>query len=198
MTARTKVACGPFELPALPYADTALAPVISAETIALHYGKHHRGYVQQLNELVESHGITGKTLEELIETATGPVFNNAAQIWNHTFCWNCMSPDQTMLRGTLAAAIDKAFGSFAAFQGAFTTAAVELFGSGWAWLVRKPTGLEIVTTTNADTPLRTGAKCLLACDVWEHAYYVDFRNDRRRYVESWWGLVNWDFVANQH
>ena len=186
-----------FELPNLPYSDKALAPVISAETIAFHYGKHHRAYVNKLNELAEMQGLSGKSLEELIKTATGPVFNNAAQIWNHTFYWNCMSPDKTTLRGPLAQAIDKAFGSFAKFQEKFTSAALAQFGSGWAWLVRKPAGLEIVTTSNADTPLRTGDQCLLTCDVWEHAYYVDHRNDRKKYVESWWSLVNWDFVAKQ-
>ncbi|HLU39082.1 MAG TPA: superoxide dismutase [Planctomycetota bacterium] len=187
-----------FDLPALPYPDNALAPVISAETISFHYGKHHRAYVNKLNELVEAQQLTGKSLEELIKTTTGPVFNNAAQVWNHTFYWNCMSPDKPKLQGELAQAIDKAFGSFAAFQERFTNAAIAQFGSGWAWLVKKPGGVEIVTTSNADTPLRTGDKALLTCDVWEHAYYVDYRNDRKKYVESWWSVVNWDFVAKQY
>ena len=186
-----------FELPALPYSDKALAPIISAETISFHYGKHHRAYVTKLNELAEAQKLTGKSLEELIKSTTGPVFNNAAQVWNHTFYWNCMSPDKVQLQGPVAQAIDQAFGSYAAFQEKFTAAALAQFGSGWAWLVKKPTGVEIVTTGNADTPLRTGEKCLLTCDVWEHAYYVDFRNDRKKYVESWWGLVNWDFVNKQ-
>lgn len=186
-----------FELPALPYSVDALAPVLSAETIALHHGKHHRAYVSKLNELTDAQRLTGKTLEELVRTTTGAVFDNAAQTWNHTFYWNCMSPDEPKLRGNLAHAIDEAFGSLGAFQVAFTNAALTQFGSGWVWLVRKPTGLAIVTTGNADTPLRTGDRCVLTCDVWEHAYYVDYRNDRRKYVESWWGLVNWDFVAKQ-
>ncbi|MEZ5964290.1 MAG: superoxide dismutase [Planctomycetota bacterium] len=187
-----------FELPALPYSDKALAPVISAETISFHHGKHHRAYVNKLNELAEAQNLLGKSLEELIKTATGPVFNNAAQVWNHTFYWNCMSPDKPKAQGGVAQAIDKAFGSMSAFQEKFTNAALAQFGSGWAWLVKKPSGaVEIATTGNADTPLRTGDKCLLTCDVWEHAYYVDYRNDRKKYVESWWGLVNWDFVAKQ-
>ena len=187
-----------FELPALPYSDKALAPVISAETISFHYGKHHRAYVNKLNELAEAQKLLGKSLEDLIKTATGPVFNNAAQVWNHTFYWHCMSPDKPKAHGAVVQAIDKAFGSMAAFQEKFTAAAIGQFGSGWAWLVKKPSGaIEIATTGNADTPLRTGDKCLLTCDVWEHAYYVDYRNDRKKYVESWWGLVNWDFVAKQ-
>jgi len=187
-----------FDLPALPYPEKALAPVISAETISFHYGKHHRAYVNKLNELAEQQNLLGKSLEELIKTASGPVFNNAAQVWNHTFYWNCMSPEKPKPQGGIVQAIDKAFGSMAAFQEKFTAAAVGQFGSGWAWLVKKPSGaIEIVTTSNADTPLRTGDKCLLTCDVWEHAYYIDYRNDRKKHVESWWSLVNWGFVAKQ-
>jgi Fe-Mn family superoxide dismutase len=186
-----------FELPPLPYPQDALAPVLSAETLSFHHGKHHRAYVNKLNELAEAQKLTGKSLEELIKTSTGPVFNNAAQIWNHTFFWNCMSPDKPKLQGPLAQAIDKAFGSFATMQERFTAAALAQFGSGWAWLVKKPAGLEIVTTGNADTPLRAGERCLLTCDVWEHAYYIDYRNDRKAYVERWWNIVNWDFVAKQ-
>ena len=187
-----------FELPALPYAADALAPVISAETISFHHGKHHRAYVNKLNELAPAQKLEGKTLEELIKTTQGGIFNQAAQVWNHTFYWHCMSPDKPKLTGPLAAAIDKAFGSYATFQEKFTAAALAQFGSGWAWLVKKPDGkLEIVTTGNADTPLRTGDKPVLTCDVWEHAYYVDYRNDRKKYVESWWNIVNWDFAAKQ-
>ena len=187
-----------FELPALPYANDALAPVISAETISFHHGKHHRAYVNKLNELAPAQKLEGKTLEELIKTTQGGIFNQAAQVWNHTFYWHCMSPDKPKLQGPLAAAIDTAFGSYATFQEKFTAAALAQFGSGWAWLVKKPDGkLEIVTTGNADTPLRTGDKPVLTCDVWEHAYYVDYRNDRKKYVESWWNIVNWDFAAKQ-
>jgi Fe-Mn family superoxide dismutase len=186
-----------FELPPLPFAERSLAPVLSAETISFHYGKHHRAYVNKLNELTAAQKLTDKTLEELIRTATGPVFNNAAQVWNHTFYWQCMSPDKTRLSGPLATAIDKSFGSFLAFQEKFGTTAMAQFGSGWAWLVRKPTGLEIMSTSNADTPFRTKEHCLLTCDVWEHAYYIDYRADRQRYLESWWSVVNWDFVAAQ-
>lgn len=187
-----------FELPALPYAADALAPVISAETISFHHGKHHRAYVNKLNELAPAQKLEGKTLEELIKTTQGGIFNQAAQVWNHTFYWHCMSPDKPKLTGPLAAAIDKAFGSYATFQEKFTAAALAQFGSGWAWLAKKPDGkLEIVTTGNADTPLRTGDKPVLTCDVWEHAYYVDYRNDRKKYVESWWNIVNWDFAAKQ-
>ncbi len=188
----------PFELPRLPYAADALAPVISAETISFHHGKHHQAYVNKLNELAPAQKLEGKTLEELIKTTQGGIFNQAAQVWNHTFYWHCMSPDKPKLKGPLAAALDKTFGSFATFQEKFTAAALAQFGSGWAWLAKKPDGkLEITTTGNADTPLRTGDKPLLTCDVWEHAYYIDHRNDRKRYVEAWWSIVNWDFVAKQ-
>lgn len=187
-----------FELPVLPYGSDALAPVISAETISFHHGKHHRAYVNKLNELAPAQKLEGKTLEELIKTTQGGIFNQAAQVWNHTFYWHCMSPDKPKLKGPLAAAIDKAFGSYATFQEKFTAAALAQFGSGWAWLTKKPDGkLEIVTTGNADTPLRTGDTPVLTCDVWEHAYYVDYRNDRKKYVESWWDIVNWDFAAKQ-
>ena len=143
-----------FELPALPYSDRSLAPAISAETISLHYGKHHRGYVTKLNELMQAQGLAGKTLEELIKTASGPVFNNAAQVWNHTFYWNCMSPDKPKLSTATAAAIDKAFGSLSAFEQKFKDAAVAHFGAGWAWLVRRKGGLDIVSTGNADVSMR--------------------------------------------
>ena len=188
-----------FELPALPYAQNALEPHISAETISFHYGKHHNGYVGKLNAAVAADaGLQGKTLEELVKSTSGGVFNNAAQVWNHTFYWNSMSPSGGGApTGSLAAAIDAAFGSFDAFKAAFSKAAGGQFGSGWAWLVKNSDGsLAITTTSNAGTPLtEDGVTPILTCDVWEHAYYVDYRNGRGTYVDAWWNLVNWDFAA---
>ncbi|MFP5440446.1 MAG: superoxide dismutase [Gammaproteobacteria bacterium] len=188
-----------FELPPLPYAKDALAPFISAETIDYHYGKHHQAYVTNLNNLVKDTPNADKTLEEIVLSSSGGVFNNAAQVWNHTFYWNCMKPagggEPT---GALADAINKTFGSFAAFKEKFSASAVGNFGSGWTWLVRNKDGtLEIVNTSNAGCPLTEGKKPLLTVDVWEHAYYVDFRNLRAKYVETFWNYVNWDFVAKQ-
>jgi Fe-Mn family superoxide dismutase len=187
-----------FELPALPYARDALAPHISAETLDYHYGKHHQTYVTNLNKLVAADpSLEGKSLEDLIRTTSGGVFNNAAQVWNHTFYWNGLRPggggEPT---GALADAIVAAFGSFAAFKEKFSAAAAGQFGSGWAWLVKNASGgLEIVTTGNAGCPLTDGKVPVLTCDVWEHAYYVDYRNARPAYVAAWWNLVNWDFAA---
>jgi Fe-Mn family superoxide dismutase len=187
-----------FELPALPYARDALAPHISAETLDYHYGKHHQTYVTNLNKLVAADpSLEGKSLEDLIRTTSGGVFNNAAQVWNHTFYWNGLRPggggEPT---GALADAIVAAFGSFAAFKEKFSAAAAGQFGSGWAWLVKNAAGgLEIVTTGNAGCPLTDGKVPVLTCDVWEHAYYVDYRNARPAYVAAWWNLVNWDFAA---
>ena len=187
-----------FELPALPYAKDALAPVISAETIDYHYGKHHQAYVTNLNKLVDGTDNAGKDLEEIIRFADGGLFNNAAQVWNHTFYWSCMKPggggDPT---GALADAINRDFGSADDFRREFKNAAVSQFGSGWAWLVQKGDKLEIMTTSNADLPLMHGVHALLTCDVWEHAYYVDYRNARPSYVESFIDkLLNWDFAAS--
>lgn len=186
-----------FELPPLPYPMDALAPHISRETLEYHYGKHHQAYVNKLNTLVPGTEFDGKTLEDIILKADGGIFNNAAQIWNHTFYWNSMDP-----QGggdpcdALAAAIDDAFGSVAAFKEKFTNAALTQFGSGWAWLVKNNAGqLDIVSTSNAGNPLRDGLTPLLTCDVWEHAYYIDTRNDRGKYVNNFWSLVNWDFAA---
>lgn len=186
-----------FELPALPYAMDALAPHISKETLEYHYGKHHQAYVTNLNNLVEGTDMASKSLEDIIMSADGGIFNNAAQIWNHTFYWNCLTPDSKGTpSGDLAAAIDKAFGSFDAFKEQFSKAAATLFGSGWAWLVKNADGsLEIVQTGNAGVPMKDGKTALLTCDVWEHAYYIDYRNARPKYIESFWNLVNWDFVA---
>ncbi len=187
-----------FAVPALPYAHNALEPHISAETLQFHHGKHHAGYVGKLNAAIEADkALQGKSLEELVASTQGGVFNNAAQVWNHSFYWDSMSPKGGGApTGDLAKAIDASFGSFAAFQDKFNTAAGGQFGSGWAWLVAKADGsLDIVTTGNADTPAtRSDVTPLLTCDVWEHAYYVDYRNDRAAYVKAWWSLVNWDFA----
>jgi Fe-Mn family superoxide dismutase len=188
-----------FELPPLPYEKTALSPHISEETINYHYGKHHQAYVTNLNNFAaKDAAIAGKSLEELVLTTSGPVFNNAAQVWNHTFYWHSLSPSGGgQPSGKLAAAINAAFGSFDEFKARFTAAAAGQFGSGWAWLVADESGaLSIVTTANAACPLTQGLKPLLTCDVWEHAYYVDYRNNRAAYIAAWWSLVNWDFAAS--
>ncbi|MCK2083161.1 superoxide dismutase [Fe] [Aeromonas sp. 3925] len=187
-----------FELPALPYAINALEPHISQETLEYHHGKHHNTYVVNLNNLVSGTEFEGKSLEEIIKTSTGGVFNNAAQIWNHTFYWHCLSPNGGgEPTGALADAINKAFGSFAEFKDAFTKSAIGNFGSSWTWLVKKADGsLAIVNTSNAGCPLtEAGTTPLLTVDLWEHAYYIDFRNLRPKYMETFWALVNWEFVA---
>ncbi len=188
------------ELPALPYAMDALAPHISKETLEYHYGKHHNAYVTNLNNLVEGTDFANVSLEETVRNATGGMFNNAAQIWKHSFYWNCLSPNGGGApTGELGAAIDKAFGSYDAFKEEFTKKAVTLFGSGWAWLVRRDDGsVAIEQTTNADTPLTGADTPLLTCDVWEHAYYVDYRNARPDYVKAFWALVNWDFASDNY
>lgn len=187
-----------FELPALPYAKDALEPHISAETLEFHHGKHHATYVAKLNGLVEGTDLAEKSLEEIIKTSEGGVFNNAAQIWNHTFYWNCLAPNAGGApTGELAAAIDATFGSFAEFQAQLNDKAVNNFGSSWTWLVKKADGsLEIVNTSNAGTPLtEEGTTPLLTVDLWEHAYYIDYRNVRPNYLNGFWALVNWEFVA---
>ncbi len=187
-----------FELPALPYAKDALLPHISAETLEFHHGKHHNAYVVKLNSLVEGTDFAGKSLEEIIKTSEGPVFNNAAQIWNHTFYWHCLSPNGGgEPTGALADAINAKWGSFAAFQTAFNDKAVNNFGSSWTWLVKKADGsLDIVNTSNAGTPLTDSSiKALLTVDLWEHAYYIDFRNARPTYLNAFWALVNWEFAS---
>ena len=187
------------KLPELPYAKNALAPHISAETIEYHYGKHHATYVANLNKLIPGTEFDNQPLEEIVRRASGAIFNNAAQVWNHTFYWNCMAPNAGgEPSGALAAAICQAFGSFAQFKEKFTNTAVGTFGSGWAWLVRDPRGnLAIESTSNAGCPLTAGNKPLLTCDVWEHAYYIDYRNARAAYVDAFWKLVNWNFVQQQ-
>lgn len=186
-----------FELPALPYAKDALAPHISEETLEFHYGKHHQTYVTNLNNLVPGTEFDGLSLEEIISKSSGGVFNNAAQIWNHTFYWNSLSPNGGgEPEGGLANAINRTFGSFEEFKAEFTKCAVTTFGSGWAWLVRNSDGsLALVSTSNAGCPLTEGQTPLLTCDVWEHAYYIDYRNARPKYLEAFWALVNWDFAA---
>lgn len=185
-----------FELPALPYDKTALEPHISAETIDFHYGKHHNAYVTNLNNLVPGTEFEGKTLEEIIKSSTGGIFNNAAQVWNHTFYWNSLSPNGGGApTGAVAEAINKQWGSFEAFQQEFNKSAAGNFGSGWTWLVKNANGLAIVNTSNAATPItEAGVTPLLTVDVWEHAYYIDYRNARPKYLENFWALVNWDFA----
>lgn len=186
-----------IELPALPYAENALEPHISAETISFHYGKHHQTYVTKLNELTPGTEFEGKSLEEIVKTSSGGVFNNAAQVWNHTFYWNCLSPNGGGApSGKVADAINQAFGSFEKFKEEFTSSAINNFGSGWTWLVQKDDGsVAIVNTSNAATPLTDASTTpLLTADVWEHAYYIDYRNARPKYMEAFWALVNWDFV----
>jgi len=185
------------ELPELPWAKDALAPTISPETIDYHYGKHHKAYVDKLNAAVEGTPQADQSLEELIKSSEGGVFNNAAQIWNHTFYWNCLSPSGGGAPGgAIGDAITSTFGSFEAFKEQFSSSATTLFGSGWAWLVKKSDGtLAITQTANAGTPMTDGDTALLTIDVWEHAYYVDYRNARPSYIDAFWKLVNWDFVA---
>lgn len=185
------------ELPPLPYAKDALQPHISAETLEYHYGKHHQAYVTNLNNLIPGTEFADMSLEDTIKKSSGGIFNNAAQVWNHSFYWNCLTPNGGGApHGALADAINSKWGSFDAFKEAFSKAAVGTFGSGWAWLVKTPAGeLDIVSTSNAATPMTNGQKALMTCDVWEHAYYVDYRNARPKYVEAFWNLVNWQFVS---
>ncbi|MEN9460936.1 MAG: hypothetical protein RIS84_956 [Pseudomonadota bacterium] len=184
-------------LPALPYALDALVPHISKETLEFHYGKHHQTYVTNLNNLIKGTEFENLSLEEIVKKSSAGIFNNSAQVWNHTFYWNSLSPNGGGApTGKLADAINSSFGSFDKFKEEFTKTAVGTFGSGWAWLVKKSDGsLALVSTSNAATPLTTSDVPLLTCDVWEHAYYVDYRNARPKYVEAFWNLVNWEFAA---
>jgi Fe-Mn family superoxide dismutase len=188
------------KLPPLPYAMDALQPHISKETLEFHYGKHHQAYVTNLNNLIKGTEFENASLEDIAKKASGGIFNNAAQVWNHTFYWNCLAPKAgDAPTGALGAAVDKKWGSFAAFKEAFAKSAVGNFGSGWTWLVKKADGtIDIANTSNAATPLTGADKPLMTCDVWEHAYYIDYRNARPKYVESFWNLVNWDFVSKNH
>jgi len=186
------------ELPKLPYERNALEPHISSETLDFHYGKHHATYVTNLNKLIAGGEFESASLEDIIKKASGGIFNNAAQVWNHTFYWSCMSPvGGGEPPAPLSAQINYTFGNFATFREKFTEAALTHFGSGWAWLVGEPSGrLAIITTSNAGNPLQDNHKPLLTCDVWEHAYYIDYRNARAEYIEHFWDVVNWDFVGS--
>ena len=188
------------ELPDLPYAIDALEPHISAETLQFHHGKHHATYVDKLNGMLPGSEFESATLEDIIQGASGGMFNNAAQIWNHSFYWNCLSPNGGGTPGlTLGEAIDQTFGSFEAFKDQFAAAALGNFGSGWTWLVRNNAGgLEIVNTDDAENPMTQDYLPLLTCDVWEHAYYIDYRNKRPDYIAAFWQLVHWEFVAGNY
>lgn len=185
------------KLPDLAYEKGALEPHISAETLDYHYGKHHQTYVTNLNNLIKGTEFEDSSLEDIVKKASGGLFNNAAQIWNHTFYWNCLSPNGGGApSGALAEAINQSFGSVDEFKTKFSQTAITTFGSGWAWLVKNADGsLALAGTSNAGTPLTDGKTPLLTCDVWEHAYYIDYRNARPKYVESFWNIVNWDFVS---
>ncbi len=184
------------ELPPLPYAKDALEPHISSETLDYHHGKHHKTYVSKLNDQIEGTEFADASLEDIVMKSSGGMFNNAAQTWNHTFFWNCLSPTGGGApSGELSEAIDAAFGSFDAFKEKFAAAAAGQFGSGWAWLVKDASGgLSVTSTSNAENPMTGGATPLLTCDVWEHAYYIDYRNERPKFVEAFWNIVNWEFV----
>jgi len=185
------------KLPILPYAMDALQPHISKETLEFHYGKHHQAYVTNLNNLIKGTEHENSSLEDVVKKSSGGIFNNSAQIWNHTFYWSCLSPNGGgQPKGDIAKAIDKKFGSFDEFKKQFTQTAITTFGSGWAWLVKNSDGsIGLESAPNAGTPMTTGKTALLTCDVWEHAYYIDYRNRRPDYVGAFWNLVNWDFVS---
>lgn len=185
------------ELMKLPYELNALEPQMSQETLEFHYGKHHQTYVTKLNGLIEGTEYENKTLVEIVKSSQGGVFNNAAQVYNHDFFWNCLTPGGSNVPVSVESALTEAFGSVDKFKEDFTNAAVNNFGSGWTWLVKDASGkLSIVSTSNAGTPITDGLTPLLTCDVWEHAYYIDTRNARPTYLQNFWALVNWDFVAN--
>jgi Fe-Mn family superoxide dismutase len=187
------------ELPKLPFAMNALEPYISQRTLEFHYGKHHQAYVTNLNKLITGTDFENASLEDIIKKASGGIFNNGAQVWNHTFYWNCLkATGREEPGGRLADAINKNFSSFAGFKEKFSTAAATLFGSGWAWLVRRPDGsLEITQESNAGNPLRSGLTPLLTCDVWEHAYYLDKQNLRPGYIADFFKIIDWDAVAGR-
>lgn len=184
------------ELPRLPYALDALEPHISKETLEYHYGKHHKAYVDKMNAALEGSDLANATLEEIVQKSSGGLFNNAAQVWNHTFYWNCMSPNGGgKPSGVAASVIDKSFTSFEKFKEEFSNAAANQFGSGWTWLVKKADGtVTIECTSNAGTPIQEKRHPVLTIDIWEHAYYIDYRNARPKYIEAFWNLINWDFV----
>jgi Fe-Mn family superoxide dismutase len=188
-----------FSLPKLPYERDALEPHISKETLDFHYGKHNQAYVDKLNTLIAGTEFEGKSLEEIVKTSSGAIFNNAAQMSNHDYYWQCMGPNGGgEPDGLLAEKIQSSFGDFQSFKQQFTEAAINVFGSGWAWLVQTPNGeLAIKTTSNAQTPITDGDRILLACDMWEHSYYVDYRNARPQYMDAFWAVANWDFATAQ-
>jgi superoxide dismutase, Fe-Mn family len=188
-----------FELPKLPYELDALEPFISQKTMEFHYGKHHQTYVTNLNNLISETKFENATLETMIKEAEGPIFNNAAQVWNHTFYFmSLVKFKECAPQGILAEALKKSFGTFADFKEAFTKASVSLFGSGWVWLVKNQKGLlEIIQESNAGNPIRKGLKPLLACDVWEHAYYLDYQNKRPEYINAFWSLINWEVIEER-
>lgn len=186
-----------FQLMSLPYAQSALEPHLSSETLSYHYGKHHAGYVNKLNTLIEGTEFIDKSLEDIVKFANGPIFNNAAQVYNHDFYWHGLSPDPTNISLDLSEQIAQDFETLELFKEKFLTIASGFFGSGWIWLVvTEDKHLDIQTTSNADTPIRHGHIPLLTCDVWEHAYYIDYRNGRPDYLENWWKLINWEFVSD--
>jgi Fe-Mn family superoxide dismutase len=187
-----------IELPPLPYDRAALEPHMSAETLDFHYGKHHKTYVDNANKMIEGTEFADMPLVDIIRRSQGALFNNVAQVWNHTFFWNCMKPNGGgEPTGKLADAINLAFGDFATFKEEFAKTCIGTFGSGWGWLVQRPDGsLALVSTSNANTPIAGEDTPLLTCDVWEHAYYIDYRHARPKFVEAFWNLVNWDFVAS--
>ena len=189
----------PVELPDLPYPRTALQPYLSAQTLDLHHGQHHHGYVAALNTRIAGTELDGLPLEDIVRSSQGSLFEAAAQAWNHAFFWQCLHPRAGgEPHGALAERITRQFGDVQKLREEFNRAALAVFGSGWAWLVQHPDGrLAIVTTRNAGTPLTGNSTPLLACDLWEHAYYTDFQNDRARYLQAFWKLVNWDFVGAQ-
>ena len=188
------------KLPELPYAKDALEPHISAETLEYHHGMHHASYVKKLNNKIDGTEYADMSLEDIVVKSSGGIFNNAAQVWNHSFYWNCMSPDGGGAPGgELATAIESVFGGIETFRDEFSDAAFSNFGSGWTWLVKNSDGsLDIVNTGNAGNPMTEGRQPLLTCDVWEHAYYLDHRNSRPSYLEAWWQIVNWDFVERNY
>jgi superoxide dismutase, Fe-Mn family len=187
-----------FELPVLPYEMSALEPFISKKTIEFHYGKHHQTYISNLNNLIPETKFENAQLETIIKEAEGPVFNNAAQVWNHTFYFLSFNNRESEPQGVLAEAINKRFGTFADFKDAFTKASTSLFGSGWIWLVKNQNGsLEIVQESNAGNPLRKGLKPILTCDVWEHAYYLDYQNRRPEYLNAFWKIIDWDVIEKR-
>ncbi|MGI9549370.1 MAG: superoxide dismutase [Bdellovibrionales bacterium] len=185
----------PITLPELPYSKSSLSPHISEETLEFHYGKHHKSYVDKLNGQIEESEFKHASLEEIVKNSKAAIFNNAAQIWNHTFYWNSLSPKGGGSPDkNLNQVLEKSFGSVDQFKKEFTQAALSQFGSGWAWLIKESDSLKIIKTSNADTPLAHSQKALLTCDVWEHAYYIDYRNARNKYLDAFWNLINWDFI----